>query len=251
MNAVFLTSRLDIYFKDNQGNKTPKHFGNENKILDNFKKYIKKYDNFLFVASSENSPEITKIYSDIFFQSFRITLPFKNYLVLDGSTKDIAKELVEKADFILLCGGHVPSQNEFFNKINLKYLIKNTSAVICGASAGSMNCAKVVYSPPELEGEALNKNYLRYLNGLGLTDISIFPHWDEEVMKYETLDGLSLKNDIALVDSKVRPFIAIEDGAYILQVNKTPVLFGNAYKFENGTYYKIDKLNNMKKKFKQ
>ena len=48
-----LTSYLDLCDKDENGNRIAKNFGNKNNILDNIKKYVKKYDNFLFVASNE------------------------------------------------------------------------------------------------------------------------------------------------------------------------------------------------------
>ena len=46
-----LASCLDLYEKDEEENRIAKNFGNDNKILDNIKKYVKKYDIFLFVAS--------------------------------------------------------------------------------------------------------------------------------------------------------------------------------------------------------
>ena len=36
-------------------------------------------------------------------ESFKITLPFKEYKVLDGRTMNDAKKLIEEADFIFLC----------------------------------------------------------------------------------------------------------------------------------------------------
>ena len=111
--------------------------------------------------------------------SFEMTLPFKNYDFLCPSAKDRAEELIKKADFIFLCGGHLPTQNKFFNDIGLKELLKNTNALIVGGSAGSMNCADIVYCPPELEEEVLDENFNRYLKGLGLTNINILPHFEE------------------------------------------------------------------------
>lgn len=55
MKTVILTSCLDLYEKDENGNRVPHHFGNENGILDVLKANIKKYENFLFVASNETA----------------------------------------------------------------------------------------------------------------------------------------------------------------------------------------------------
>ena len=95
-----LTSYLDLYDKDEKGNKIAKNFGNDNYILDNIKKYVEKYDNFLFVASDEFNNESTDIYADVTFKSFDLTLPFKNYNILDSRTEDKIDSLLENADLI-------------------------------------------------------------------------------------------------------------------------------------------------------
>ena len=46
MNTVILTSCLDLYEKDENGNKIPHNFGNENGILDCLKKELKNNNNF-------------------------------------------------------------------------------------------------------------------------------------------------------------------------------------------------------------
>ena len=60
-----LTSYIDLYDKDEDGNRIAKNFGNDNKILDNIKKYVNKYDNFLFVASNEFNNEATDVYANV------------------------------------------------------------------------------------------------------------------------------------------------------------------------------------------
>jgi peptidase E len=232
MKTIFLNSSLDLYEKDEYENRVPHNFGNRNNILTNFKKHIKKYNNFLFIASNEMSFEITDMYANTTFKSFDLTLPFENYVVLDGRNMDRAEELVLNADLIYLCGGHVPTQLKFFEKINLKNLIQKSDAVICGISAGSMNCANIVYCPPELEKEALDKNFNRYLKGLGLTDINIFPHYD--TLKDEYLAGLHQINDIVLPDSYKNEIIALIDGSYILINDNSTIIYGESYHIKDG-----------------
>lgn len=238
MNAIFLTSKIDLYIKDANGNKNPKQFGNKNQILDNFKKYIKKYDNFLYVASVEDEPELTDIYSKPMFESFELTLPFKNYQVLDGRTKDKAKEMVENADFIVLAGGHLPSANKFINNINLRDFIRNTDAVICGISAGSMNCADVVYCPPELDGESLDHNFEIYLKGLNLTNINIMPHYN--TLQYDVLDGKDVMKDIILPESYKTEMLALDDFSYVLIDGNEKTIYGSAYTISNGEVVQIN-----------
>lgn len=241
MNKVILASSLGLWDYDELGNRIPKSFSNTNGILDIFRKYIKKYDNFLFVASDENNIEITDMYANNTFKAFDLTLPFKNYNILDIRTKDNALELIRNADFIYLCGGHVPTQNKFFSNINLKDKIQKTDALIVGVSAGSMNCAKCVYCPPELEGEASNKNFNKYFEGLCLTNINIIPHYSDE--KDNVIDDKRFIEDIVLPDSYNTVMYAISDGDYILVDNNKNILYGNGYKIKNGKIIKLDSVN--------
>lgn len=243
MNAIFLLSKIDNYIKDENGNKTPKVFSNTNQLLDNFKKYIKKYDNFLYVASVENNPEATDAYSKAIIESFKLTLPFKNYFILDGRNKQESKSLVEKADFIYLSGGHLPSANSFINNINLKELIKNNKhAIICGVSAGSMNCANVVYCPPELEGESLDPNFKVYLKGLNLTEINVLPHFN--TVKDEYLDDKHFLNEIVLPHSYKKEILALDDFSYVLIDNGKNTIYGSAYTIKDGVVEQINSNEN-------
>lgn len=236
---LYLTSALDTYYKDENGNRIPKRFSNDNNVIDNLKTHIKNYNNFLFISSDENDKVRIPAYFNAVKESFALTLPFKNYYLLDGRKKNMAKEMVENADFIFLCGGHVPTQNNFFEKIKLREIIKNTNAVILGGSAGSMNCADIVYCPPELEGEGADPKFKRYFQGLGLTRINIFPHFED--IKHETIDGLENEKDILIPDSFLSPIIAYSDGAYILQIDNQAMMYGEAYLFKNGEKTQICK----------
>ncbi len=237
-----LTSHLDLHDKDENGNRIAKNFGNNNKILDNIKKYVKRYNNFLFVASDEFNNEITDMYANVTFESFEKTLPFKNYYILDSRTEKIAYELIQNADLIFLCGGHVPTQNKFFNNINLREKIKKTSALIIGGSAGAMNMADLVYCPPELEGEAIDPKFNKIYKGLGLTNINIFPHYDE--IKDDLVDGIHIINEIVIPDSYKYDIYAINNGSYILIDDKN-YLYGEAYLIKNGKIKKINDNNKM------
>jgi len=104
--------------------------------------------------------------------------------------------------------------------------LKSYKGIIIGISAGSMNCADVVYAQPELDGEAVNLTYEKYLDGLDLTKINILPHFQE--IKEQTLDGLRILEDISLPDSKSRPFYALVDGSYIFIENNNSTLYGEA-----------------------
>lgn len=236
MNLI-LTSCLDLYSKDKNGKKVAHNFGNENGILDLIKELTPKKGSFVFVASSEWDYNSTDIYSKLTFDSFRITYPFESYIVLDGRNKNRAKEIIENADLIFLCGGHVPTQNHFFRDINLREVIKKSNALIIGQSAGSMNSAEIVYAQPEIDGESIDPSFNKYLKGLGLTNISILPHFEQCIN--DTVDGKNIFKEISLPDSEVRPFIAYSDGAYIYDNGQTQLMYGKAYLFDKGNYKQI------------
>ena len=230
-----LTSTMDLSDYDEEGNKYAKKFDNKNKKLDTIKKYVKKYNNFLFIASVESNYEITDLYANVAIKSFKKTLPFKNYNILDGRTSDRAEELIKNADLIYICGGHVPTQNKFFKHINLRKLIRNTNAFIIGASAGSMNMANNVYGPPEYEEEVKPK-YQRNYKGLGLTNINIFPHYDE--IKDEVLANKHIVKELVLPDSYDRDIYALNNGAYIL-IDDNVYIYGETYLFRDGKIKQI------------
>ena len=235
--TCILTSYLDLYDKDENGNRIAKNFGNKNQILYNIKKHIKKNNNFLFVASDEYATDVTDIYAKVTFESFNMTLPFKKYNILDSRTISVAEDLINNADLIFLCGGHLPTQNKFFNDINLKEKIKNTKALIIGGSAGSMNLADDVYCPPELEGESINPSFKKNLKGLGLTNINILPHYDK--LTDIILDGKKFIEEIIVPDSFKRKIYALNEDSYILIDDKV-YLYGEAYLIEDGRISKIN-----------
>lgn len=232
MNTIILTSKLDLYEKDEEGLRHPRHFGNLNGILDLLKSEATGRENLLYIASTRDDHEMTDMYFEPFKKSFDMTLPFKNYIVLDGRNEESAESLIRKADLIILAGGHVPTQNKFFKKIGLKELLKNVNAPVLGMSAGSMNLEKTVWCPPELEGESLDKNFQKYFSGLGYTDLKILPHYDD----YEglILDGKDYLKDIIMPDSFSREILAINDGSYIVISGGQEVLFGEAYILKDG-----------------
>ena len=126
-------------------------------------------------------------------------IPTASITMLDRRNAHQAKELVKQADWIILCGGHVPTQNRFLHESGLKGLMEGFDGVVMGCSAGSMNCADEVYSHPELPGEARDPQYRRWLRGLGYSlsldpDTSSFT--DGQLGEYEL--GSVFEKDIVI-----------------------------------------------------
>ena len=150
-------------------------------------------------------------------------------------------ELVQWADWIILCGGHVPTQNKFIHEIGLKALMQGFQGVVMGCSAGSMNCADEVYSHPEMPGEAVDPGYKRWLKGLGLTHIQLIPHFEQ--VRYATVDGLRLFEDIAFPDSWGHRFYTFRDGGYVKVKNGLSELKGEAFEITRGAMHRISEEN--------
>ena len=202
----FLTSRTDL----------PGHeeLNPANRFIDELRRVLPNPCRALNICSNPDDWAKTDFYAALtrlYFENagFR----FDSFRVLDGRNADQAEALVRDADLLILGGGHVPTQNRFFQKIGLRKLMNYYDGVVVGISAGSMNSAELVYAQPEEEGEAVDPAYRRFLPGLGLTKTMLLPHYQE--VKDDVLDGLRLFEDITYPDSIGRCFYAIPDGSYL------------------------------------
>ena len=162
---------------------------------------------------------------------------YSSAVMLDRHNAPDAARLVSGADFVILCGGHVPTQNSFFHEIGLRGILAGYDGVVMGCSAGSMNCAENVFSHPELPGEGADASYKCWLKGLGLTDINIVPHLED--IRDCTLDGRRLLWDIIVSKSYGHRFYTFCDGVYMMEENGRRTLFGEAWVIENGEIRKI------------
>ena len=155
--------------------------------------------------------------------------------VCDGRRGDI--DDVKSFDVIILGGGHVPTQNRFFKEIDLFNKIREFDGILLALSAGSMNSAKDVYAIPELEGEATDPGYNKWLPGLGVTKCRMLPHYQYFCDQY--LDGLHIVRDIVMADIGDGEVYALPDGSYICVKDGREVLYGEAYLISNGEVKEI------------
>lgn len=187
----------------------------------------------LFVSAAPDDPGYNKSVYDSMRECFErsgISCSQSKLLFRDNAQQ--ARSLVDEADFVVLCGGHVPTQNKFFQEIHFREIIQEYDGVVMGCSAGSMNCADVVYSHPELPGESIDPEYKRNLRGLGLTDIRIVPHYED--VRYSYLDGRRLFEDIIFQDSYQKSFIVLRDGGYIMIKDGRSTLYGESWIIKDG-----------------
>ena len=166
----------------------------------------------LAIAADPHAYEENDEMCRVFLQSFaHAHLPLTDLIPCDARNQDEIGTLLPQSDFVMLCGGHVPTQNHFF--------------------------ARIVYAAPEEPGEAADPHYSRWLNGLGLTETRILPHY--QFIREHVLDGQKVE-DIALADSKKRHFLALPDGSYILCADGSEALYGKAWYFADGTMEEIN-----------
>ena len=157
--------------------------------------------------------------------------------IWDSRTEEFSKEMLHSYDVIWLGGGHVPTQNRFFEKIGLREKIEGFRGIVIGISAGTMNAADVVYAQPEHEGEALDPDFQRFMKGLNLTKTNILPHY--QMVKDYMLDGRRLYEDITYEDSFGKRFLVLPDGSYLMNQNGYETVWGDAYEISNGKLRKI------------
>ena len=205
-----------------------------NGFLDRLRACVRSLCNAVFICSDPDDHAHTVRFAESVKTSMEEAgFRFGLFDILDRQNQAQAARLVGGADLIVLAGGHVPTQNRFFNQIGLKALLHGFDGVLVGISAGSMNCADVVYAQPELDGEALDPDYQRFRPGLGLTEKRILPHY--QLIKDDVLDGLRVMEDIAYPDSMGKQFYVLVDGSYLYIENGKEELFGEAYLLADGT----------------
>ena len=211
-----------------------------NGFVDELRKALPEPCSALFIASDPDNPDRTERFAQSIRTGFELTgFHFTDYQILDGRNAGRCKTLVGHADLLILAGGHVPTQNRFFQKIGLRERLQAWDGVLVGVSAGSMNAAQVVYAQPEEEGEAIDPDYQRWLPGLGLTRHMTIPHYNQD--KDWTLDGLRLYEDITYADSMGHQFYVLVDGSYLLGKGGREELRGEAYLIEDGVIRRISR----------
>lgn len=155
------------------------------------------------------------------FKTFRKIFPNLNITLLDNRTsqKNGINDLT-KADIIYLLGGNPFVQLEYLQKNNFSDIIRNTTALVIGVSAGSMNLAtNSYYSKDEDYPESV------IYNGLGITNITIDPHFD--------VNNEEQVNEIKINSKKIK-IVGLPNDSAIVVSNNNVKYIGNIYIFENG-----------------
>ncbi len=226
----FLTSRTDM---PETGRLNP-----ANHFVDELRRCFPRSCRALFICSDPDSRETTDLYAGVLKKHFEDAgFAFQSFRTLDGRNEAQAAELIGGSDLLIFAGGHVPTQNRFFQKIRLRALLLDYPGIVIGNSAGSMNSAETVYAQPELPGEATDPRYERFLSGLGLTRVNVLPHY--QLVKDEVLDGLRVFEDVTYPDSLGRCFYALPDGSFLYLRDGKTELRGEAWRIAEGRPEKV------------
>lgn len=233
---IYLTSSPGGSYKVD-GKRYPQKLDESNQFVRSLQERWKAPAKMLIISASPEDTERNDSIAAIFEQAFPMSgLPLAKLDMLDSRREELVTKLTDY-NVIILAGGHVPTQNAFFHKIGLMERIRTFQGILIGISAGTMNCAKLVYAHPELEGETEDPSYQRFIPGLGLTDLMILPHYQS--LKEEFLDGKHVIEDIAFPDSMGRKIYALVDGSYVIIENGVVILYGEGYLIGDGEIRQI------------
>lgn len=121
-------------------------------------------------------------------------------------------------------GGNPINQIEIINKINLKNII-NKAKVVIGVSAGAINLSK--------EAIYFNdyNNKVEMYDGLGLTDINVYPHFD--------ITNEYFVEEVKMV-SRLKSLIALPNNSFIKIDDKQIEFIGDSFKIDKENIIKIN-----------
>ncbi len=248
--VIFLTSSFVKYQPMNEY--VPHPLDESNGFGDNLRKYWIENTHFLIFASDPSDEEMAEHVIQEMHYAFSMAgfsigeiRCFNNKSIEDYRRKtgcdsktaatEALKEALTWADVFFLSGGHGPTENAFMKKCDLKSLLADSEifdGIFIGLSAGTVNAADEAYLIPELPGESINPEYVRFTDGLGFTTINVVPHIEYTQNLY--VDGKNLISDIVAADSFGRAIYLIPDGSYFIIRNGITEFFGEGSIMENG-----------------
>ena len=211
-------------------------FDNTNGFVDALAECWPEGSRCLFIASDPEDEELNDYNRGVLAGSCECSGLYVSEMdVCDRRNPEMSAEMLNQYDVVILSGGHVPTESAFFQEIGLRDAIQAYEGLVIGISAGTMNCAEVVYAMPELETE--DPDYERFIPGLGLMNIMVIPHF--QVVCEKTLDGKDEVEEIACPDSMGNEFVCLVDGSYLVIDEEETWLFGEAYLIKDGEVYQI------------
>ena len=213
-------------------------FNPANGLADELRSFWKEDSRCLMISAFPEETELNERLREEDEEILRDTgLSFSSMDLCDARNGRECASRLHSYDFVILGGGHVPTQNAFFRETGILDAFRGFEGIVMGISAGSMNCAEMVYAQPEMPVEAADPSYRRFIPGLGLTKYNILPHYN--AVKDDLVDGLRLFEEITIPDSMGHTFYAIVDGSFLLETGDRAEIRGEAYRIRDGKFEQI------------
>ena len=156
---------------------------------------------------------------------------FDEYHVINYRVqKEDAHVLIQHASVVFLLGGNTIKLNEFLREYELAEPIKQSSAVVMGASAGAINMsAKWICS----KNFGYDVDRSTVYDGIGLDDFAILSHFDLENNMTMVQDELSqLSEEIHIYASNKDCAVRVKDGKIDI--------FGDVYLMSHSKMQKLE-----------
>ncbi|MCM1404010.1 MAG: Type 1 glutamine amidotransferase-like domain-containing protein [Prevotella sp.] len=224
----FITSKFKHYEKDEHGVRVPCVIPDENGILTLLRKHLKRRECLLVIANDPNDSVLNDAVADVLDKAFQMTgISFRQVKILDIRSVGQAASLIQNADLIFLCGGEVLRQLKFLQQIDFKTLIQNYNGIVITVSAASMCLTSTICNFPESASEL---NQPRFVQGLGMVDLHMIPHFDGETLTYQgTTDLPNLVQDYLLPYSDHAHVCGLPNGSFIVFDGMTLQYWGKHY----------------------
>lgn len=183
----------------------------------------------VFIASCPDGHEKTDRYMGVNMEWFRkIGIEFEQCaLVDDRISESESKWLISNASCIFLMDGTTLKQIEFIKKYSLLNELKQFDGIVIGVSAGAINMSSRSFYSKDKDGD---KTII--YDGLGLTDISVEPHFLLE-------NKVLLENELLPNSYKLDIYALCDNSAIIIKDGKAEYM-GDIYLISSGQIKKIN-----------
>lgn len=160
--------------------------------------------------------------ADIMFEDYHLI----NYHV----QKEDAQAFIQNASAIFLLGGDTLKQNRFLIDYELSDIIKKSTAVVLGASAGAINMSAKWLCSKNF-GYPVEKSSL--YDGIGLDNFSVLSHFDLE-------NNMELVQDeLSSLSEELNIYASNKDCAIRVKGDNVDIL-GNVYLISQSKIQKLD-----------
>jgi cyanophycinase len=172
----------------------------------------------VMISADKEDTGIDDVFEKTWFNQANII--FDEYWLINCRThKEDARQLIQNAPVIFLCGGSPSYQKSILTEFELPDLIKNSEAIVMGTSAGGMN----------MSSKYIIKRVI--YDGMALSNFSFEAHFDyDNIVMIEERLPLSEKTDIYVGADK--------DGAVRVSGGKIDII-GSVYLVSGSTVQKL------------